>query len=51
MTQSSLTGGLGNKREVLRVGDSLRRPVGDHSPAVSPLLLAQLAMQGFLAPR
>jgi hypothetical protein len=49
MTKEPLAGGMGNRGEVLRVGDTVRRPVGDHSPAVS-LLLEQLAAEGFPAP-
>jgi Phosphotransferase enzyme family len=40
---------MGNRGEVLRVGDSVRRPSGDHSMAVS-LLLEHLAAESFLAP-
>jgi hypothetical protein len=40
---------MGNRGEVLRVGDTVRRPVGEHSPAVS-LLLEHLAAGGFPAP-
>ena len=49
MTEEPLAGGMGNKGEVLRVGETVQRPVGDHSSAVS-LLLAHLAGEGFLAP-
>jgi Ser/Thr protein kinase RdoA (MazF antagonist) len=40
---------MGNRGEVARVGDTVRRPVGDHSAAVS-LLLEHLATDGFPAP-
>jgi Phosphotransferase enzyme family len=49
MPEEPLTGGMGNRGEVLRIGDTVRRPVGDHSPAVS-LLLEHLAAEGFPAP-
>jgi hypothetical protein len=49
MPEEPLAGGMGNRGEVLRVGDTVRRPVGDHSPAVS-LLLEHLAADGFPAP-
>jgi hypothetical protein len=40
---------MGNRGEVVRIGDTVRRPVGDHSAAVS-LLLEHLAVEGFPAP-
>jgi Ser/Thr protein kinase RdoA (MazF antagonist) len=40
---------MGNRGGVVRVGDTVRRPVGDYSPAVS-LLLEHLAAEGFPAP-
>jgi Phosphotransferase enzyme family len=49
MPQEPLAGGMGNRGEVLRVGDTVRRPVGEHSTAVS-LLLEHLAAAGFPAP-
>jgi Phosphotransferase enzyme family len=49
MTEEPLAGGMGNRGDVLRVGDTVRRPVGDHAPAVS-LLLEHLARSGFPAP-
>jgi Phosphotransferase enzyme family len=49
MTEEPLAGGMGNRGEVLRAGDTVRRPVGDHFPAVS-LLLEHLARRGFPAP-
>jgi hypothetical protein len=49
MTEEPLAGGMGNRGVVLRVGDTVRRPFGDHSPAVS-LLLEHLAGSGFAAP-
>jgi Phosphotransferase enzyme family len=50
MAEVPLAGGMGNRGEVLRIGDTVRRPVGDHSPAVS-LLLEHLGVEGFPAPR
>ncbi len=47
--EEPLAGGMGNSGEVLRVGDTVRRPVGDHSAARS-LLLEHLAVEGFPAP-
>jgi Ser/Thr protein kinase RdoA (MazF antagonist) len=49
MNEEPLAGGMGNRGEVLRIGDTVRRPGGDHSPAVS-LLLEHLALEGFPAP-
>ena len=49
MPEEPLAGGMGNRGEVLRVGNTVRRPVGDHSAAVS-LLLEHLAAEGFPAP-
>jgi hypothetical protein len=49
MPGEPLPGGMGNRGEVLRIRDAVRRPVGDHSPAVS-LLLEHLAAEGFPAP-
>jgi hypothetical protein len=49
ITEEPLAGGMGNKGEVIRVGDTVRRPVGDHAPAVS-LLLEHLFVEGFHAP-
>jgi Phosphotransferase enzyme family len=49
MTEEPLAGGMGNQGEVLRIGDTVRRPVGDHAPAVSRLL-EHLAIEGFPAP-
>jgi hypothetical protein len=49
MAEGQLPGGLGNEGEVLRVGDTVRRPGGDHSPSVS-LLLEHLAVEAFPAP-
>jgi hypothetical protein len=49
MAEEPLAGGMGTRGEVLRVGDTVRRPVGDHSPAVS-LLLEHLAVEHFPAP-
>jgi Phosphotransferase enzyme family len=49
MTEEPLAGGMGNRGEVLRVAGTVRRPVGDHSPAVS-LLLEHLVLAGFPAP-
>ena len=40
---------MGNRGDVVRVRDTVRRPVGDHTPAVS-LLLQHLATEGFPAP-
>ena len=36
--EEPLAGGMGNRGEVLRVGDTVRRPVSDHSSTVSSLL-------------
>lgn len=44
-----LAGGMGNRGEVVRVGECVRRPVADHSAAVS-LLLEHLAAERFPAP-
>src|SRR5262249_47696006 len=49
MSKEPLAGGMGNRGEVLRVGDTVRRPVGDHSAAVSRLL-EHLVGEGFPAP-
>jgi Ser/Thr protein kinase RdoA (MazF antagonist) len=49
MSEEPLPGGMGNRGEVSRVGDTVRRPVGDHSAAVS-VLLEHLAAEGFPAP-
>jgi Phosphotransferase enzyme family len=49
MPEQSLAGGMGNRGEVVRIGDTVRRPVGDHSAAVS-LVLEHLAAEGFPAP-
>jgi Phosphotransferase enzyme family len=49
MQAEPLAGGMGNRGEVLRVGDTVRRPVGDHAPTAS-LLFEHLAAEGFLAP-
>jgi Ser/Thr protein kinase RdoA (MazF antagonist) len=49
MAEAPLAGGMGNRGQVLRVGNTVRRPVGDHSPTVS-LLLEHLAVEGFPAP-
>jgi aminoglycoside phosphotransferase (APT) family kinase protein len=49
ITEVPLAGGMGNKGEVVRVGGTVRRPVGDHAPAVS-LLLEHLFVEGFPAP-
>jgi hypothetical protein len=49
MTEERLAGGMGNRGAVLRVEGTARRPVGDHSAAVS-VLLEHLAAQGFPAP-
>jgi len=49
MPEESLAGGMGNRGEVRRIGDTVRRPVGDHSAAVS-LLLEHLVAEGFPAP-
>jgi Phosphotransferase enzyme family len=49
MPEEPLAGGMGNRGEVLRVGDTVRRPLGNHSPAVS-LLLEHLAAEDFSAP-
>jgi Phosphotransferase enzyme family len=49
MTEEPLAGGMGNRGEVLRVGDTVRRPVGDHSAAIS-VLLEHLTGWGFPAP-
>jgi hypothetical protein len=40
---------MGNRGEVRRIGDTVRRPVGDQSAAVS-LLLEHLVAEGFPAP-
>jgi hypothetical protein len=40
---------MGNRGEVIRVGDTVRRPSSLHSPAVSSLL-EHLAAEGFPAP-
>jgi Ser/Thr protein kinase RdoA (MazF antagonist) len=40
---------MGNRGEVVRVGDTVRRPVGNHASSVS-LLLEHLAAEGFPAP-
>lgn len=40
---------MGNRGRVVRVGETVRRPAGDHSTAVS-LLLEHLAAEGFPAP-
>ncbi len=37
MGEEPRVGGMGNRGEVLRVGDTVRRPVGDHFPASSLL--------------
>jgi hypothetical protein len=49
MAERPLAGGMGNRGEVVRLGDTVYRPVGDHSRAVSPLL-EHLAAVGFPAP-
>jgi len=49
MTGEPLAGSMGSRGEVQRVGDTVRRPCGDHSHAVS-LLLEHLAAAGFAAP-
>jgi Phosphotransferase enzyme family len=49
MAEEPLAGGMGNRGEVLRLGDTVRRPVGSHGAAVS-LLLEHLAVEGFPAP-
>jgi hypothetical protein len=49
MPEESLARGMGNRGEVRRIGDTVRRPVGDHSAAVS-LLLEHLVAEGFPAP-
>ena len=49
MAGEALAGGMGNRGDVVRVGDTVRRPVGDHSRAVA-LLLDHLAAEGFPAP-
>jgi Phosphotransferase enzyme family len=49
MPEEPLAGGMGNRGEVARVGNTVRRPVGDHSPGLS-LLLEHLAANGFPAP-
>jgi Ser/Thr protein kinase RdoA (MazF antagonist) len=49
MAEEPLPGGMGNRGEVLRLGETVHRPVGDHSPATSPLL-EHLAAEGFPAP-
>jgi Phosphotransferase enzyme family len=49
MAEEPLAGGMGNRGEVLRLGDTVRRPVGGHGAAVS-LLLEHLAVEGFPAP-
>ncbi len=41
-----LAGGLGNEGRVVRIGNTVRRPVGPHTPAVH-LLLAHLEQAGF----
>jgi Phosphotransferase enzyme family len=49
MTEKPLAGGMGSRAEVVRIGNTVRRPVGDHSRSVS-LLLGHLAAAGFPAP-
>ena len=49
MPEEPLAGGMGNRGEVRRVGNTVRRPVGDHSQPVS-LLLEHLAAEDFPAP-
>ncbi len=49
MVGEPLAGGMGNRGEVVRVGDTVSRPTGDHSAAVS-VLLSHLAAVGFRAP-
>jgi Phosphotransferase enzyme family len=49
MSEKPLAGGMGSRGEVSRVGDTVRRPVGDHSEAIF-LLLEHLAAEGFPAP-
>ena len=49
MTEEPLPGGMGSRGEVIRVGKTVRRPMGVHSPAIS-LLLEHLAVEGFPAP-
>jgi hypothetical protein len=49
MAAERLAGGMGNRGEVRRVGDTVHRPLGEHAPAVA-LLLEHLAREGFPAP-
>ena len=49
MVGEPLAGGMGNRGAVVRAGDTVSRPVGDHSAAVS-VLLSHLAAAGFPAP-
>jgi Ser/Thr protein kinase RdoA (MazF antagonist) len=49
MPEEPLAGGMGNRGDVVRIGDTVRRPAGEHAPAVS-LLLDHLAARGFPAP-
>src|SRR5262245_14886735 len=49
MPEKPLAGGMGSRHEVVRVGNTVRRPVGDHSLAAG-LLLGHLAAEGFPAP-
>jgi Ser/Thr protein kinase RdoA (MazF antagonist) len=49
MTEKPLAGGMGNRGEVLRVSDTVRRPVSNHTSAVL-LLLEHLVAKGFPAP-
>jgi Phosphotransferase enzyme family len=46
--EQSLAGGLANTGRVVRVGDTVRRPVGPHTPAVHALLthLADVGFEG-----
>jgi Ser/Thr protein kinase RdoA (MazF antagonist) len=46
----ALAGGTANRGRVIRVGDTVHRPVGPHTPAVHALL-SHVAARGFAAPR
>jgi Phosphotransferase enzyme family len=49
MAEDRLGGGMGNRGEVLRLGNTVRRPRSDHWAATS-VLLEHLAAEGFAAP-